>query len=62
MQLIMMSGYPCSGKTTRAQQIHDFFAAKIAELGPTEPRIARLKLHLINDEGLGISKEVYRGT
>lgn len=27
----MISGFPCSGKTTRATQIHDFFVSKIAE-------------------------------
>ncbi|RVD81655.1 uncharacterized protein DFL_009508 [Arthrobotrys flagrans] len=60
MPLIMMSGFPASGKTTRAKQIRDFFNSKIAELSPTDPRIARLKVHVVSDEGLGISKEVYR--
>ncbi|KAF3204059.1 hypothetical protein TWF192_002111 [Orbilia oligospora] len=56
----MMSGFPASGKTTRANQIRDFFNSKIAELSPTDPRVARLKLHVVSDEGLGVSKEVYR--
>ncbi|KAF3086902.1 hypothetical protein TWF569_009975 [Orbilia oligospora] len=60
MPLIMMSGFPASGKTTRANQIRDFFNSKIAELSPTDPRVARLKLHVVSDEGLGVSKEVYR--
>ncbi|KAK6507276.1 hypothetical protein TWF481_005724 [Arthrobotrys musiformis] len=60
MPLIMMSGFPASGKTTRANQIRDLFNSKIAELSSTDPRIARLKVHVVNDEGLGISKEVYR--
>ncbi|KAF3281886.1 hypothetical protein TWF970_001842 [Orbilia oligospora] len=60
MPLIMMSGFPASGKTTRANQIRDFFNSKIAELSPTDPRVARLKLHVVSDGGLGVSKEVYR--
>lgn len=57
----MLSGYPCSGKTSRAEQLKEYFDAKIAEMGQSEARIARLKVHLINDEMLGLSREVYRG-
>ncbi|KAJ6257951.1 hypothetical protein Dda_7741 [Drechslerella dactyloides] len=60
MPLIMMSGFPASGKTTRANQIKDFFESKISELSPTDPRVARLKVHIVSDESLGLSTEVYR--
>ncbi|KAK6329713.1 hypothetical protein TWF696_003580 [Orbilia brochopaga] len=60
MPLIMMSGFPASGKTTRANQIKDFFESKISELSPTDTRIARLKVHIVSDESLGLSTEVYR--
>lgn len=57
----MISGYPASGKSTRAKQIRDFFDSKIAELSATDPRVGRLKVHIISDQSLGVSKEVYRG-
>ncbi|EWC46602.1 hypothetical protein DRE_04089 [Drechslerella stenobrocha 248] len=60
MPLIMMSGFPASGKTTRAHQIKGFFESKISELSPTDPRIARLKVHIVSDDSLGLSREAYR--
>src|SRR4051812_20112332 len=57
----MISGYPSSGKTTRANQIRDFFMSKIQELSSKDPKVAKLKVHVISDQSLGISKEVYRG-
>ncbi|KAF3933153.1 hypothetical protein ABW19_dt0205958 [Dactylella cylindrospora] len=56
----MMSGFPASGKTTRANQIRDFLNSKISELSPTDARVAKLKVHIVSDEGLGLSKETYR--
>ncbi|KAF3912564.1 hypothetical protein ABW21_db0201561 [Orbilia brochopaga] len=55
-----MSGFPASGKTTRANQIKNFFESKISELSPTDARVARLKVHIVSDEKLGLSTEVYR--
>ncbi|KAI5797441.1 chromatin associated protein KTI12 [Peziza echinospora] len=89
----MITGYPCSGKTTRALQLHDYFINRIGasqaaqKTGlsnpptpqPHEPnapgdkpkqpdiktaaqlaRICRLKVHLINIDTLGVSREAYR--
>ncbi|KAK6526271.1 hypothetical protein TWF694_004875 [Orbilia ellipsospora] len=60
MPLIMMSGFPASGKTTRANQIRDFFNTKISELSATDPRAVKIKVHVVSDDSLGLSREVYR--
>ncbi|KAG5912726.1 hypothetical protein E4U42_001944 [Claviceps africana] len=54
MPLIIVSGLPTSGKSTRAKQLYDYLAARIAE---TEP--AKYRLHLISDDSLSISRTVY---
>ncbi|KAL1649176.1 kti12, chromatin associated [Diplodia intermedia] len=59
MPLVLISGYPSAGKTHRALQLLDFFRDKIAQLAPTDVRIARLKIHHINDQTLGLHRDVY---
>ncbi|KAG6012116.1 hypothetical protein E4U54_007715 [Claviceps lovelessii] len=54
MPLIIVSGLPTSGKSTRAKQLYDYLATRIAE---TEP--AKYRLHLISDDSLSISRAVY---
>lgn len=58
MQLILISGYPSSGKTYRSNQLVDFFNAKIK--AATESRISRLTVVHINHQTLGLSRDVYR--
>ncbi|KAI9717607.1 MAG: hypothetical protein M1812_004552, partial [Candelaria pacifica] len=58
MPLILISGYPCSGKTHRAQQLQTFFISKIAT--SPSPHTASLKVHHITDQSLGLDREVYR--
>lgn len=58
MPLVLVSGFPSAGKTTRALQLRQFFESKIAE-GPADARIARLKVHLVNDQTLGVPRSVY---
>ncbi|KAI9835034.1 MAG: hypothetical protein M1819_002586 [Sarea resinae] len=63
MPLVLLSGYPSSGKTYRSHQLLDFFNQKIAlnaSLPHPDSRIARLKVHHINDQSLGLSRDVYR--
>ncbi|GAA5922170.1 hypothetical protein JCM3775_003514 [Rhodotorula graminis] len=58
MAMITICGFPCSGKSTRAQQLADFLQAKLADpLCPPHHR-AR-KVVLLNDESLGILKRSY---
>ncbi|GME26331.1 Protein kti12 [Neofusicoccum parvum] len=59
MPLVLISGYPSAGKTHRALQLLDFFRGKIASAAPTDARIARLKVHHINDQTLGLARDVY---
>ncbi|KAH7092002.1 chromatin associated protein KTI12 [Paraphoma chrysanthemicola] len=58
MPLVLISGYPSAGKTTRAQQLKEYFESKIASAG-ADARVGRLKVHLINDQTLGVSRSVY---
>lgn len=58
-QLIVISGYPSSGKTYRAQQLLSFFQTKIDNA--TDGQLGRrLKCHLINDQSLGLDRHVYQ--
>jgi protein KTI12 len=50
-QLIIVSGLPTSGKSTRANQLHDYLSKRIAD--------TKYRLHLISDESLSISRTVY---
>ncbi|OAA71373.1 RNA polymerase II elongator complex subunit [Cordyceps fumosorosea ARSEF 2679] len=51
MPLIIVTGLPTSGKSTRAQQLHDYLSIRVAE--------TKHRLHLISDDSLSISRTVY---
>ncbi|KAH7326418.1 chromatin associated protein KTI12 [Stachybotrys elegans] len=51
MPLIIVTGLPTSGKSTRAQQLHDYLAARIVD--------SKYRLHLVSDDTLSISRTVY---
>ena len=53
-----MSGYPCAGKTYRSFELVEFFNSKISS--SPDPRTSRLNVCHINDQTLGLSREVYR--
>jgi DNA polymerase III delta prime subunit len=55
MPLIIFSGLPSSGKTTRALQLQKALEAKVST------SLRKFKVHVINDDTLGINREVYRG-
>jgi protein KTI12 len=50
-KLIIVSGLPTSGKSTRAKQLHDYLSKRIVD--------TKYRLHLISDESLSISRTVY---
>jgi protein KTI12 len=56
MPLIMFSGLPSSGKTTRALELQMALETKI------DSSLRKFKVHIVNDDSLGINREVYRGT
>lgn len=54
-QLIIVTGLPTSGKSTRAKQLHDHFAEKIQ----SQSTPSKYRLHLISDQTQSISRTVY---
>lgn len=58
MAMVTVCGYPCSGKSTRAQQLAAFFERKLAD--PSTPtHLKPRRVVIVNDEGLSISKHAY---
>ena len=58
MALITITGYPSSGKSRRAQQLKEYLENKLADpeyQGPT------LKLVVLSDDDLNLSRGVYDG-
>lgn len=58
--MITMCGYPCAGKSTRAQQLAKFLDAKLAD-PQTPAHLTPRKVIVLNDESLSISKHAYDG-
>ncbi|KAG7448330.1 chromatin associated protein KTI12 [Guyanagaster necrorhizus] len=56
MALITISGYPCSGKSRRAQQIVSFIQGKLKDPEYNGPQY---NIVLISDESLNISRSAY---
>ncbi|OLN81475.1 Protein kti12 [Colletotrichum chlorophyti] len=64
MPLIIISGLPTSGKTTRAKQLQAHLAARIAAAAAASPDTSKpqqqpYRLHYISDSTLSIPREVY---
>ncbi|KAI1413742.1 chromatin associated protein KTI12 [Hypoxylon sp. FL1857] len=57
MPLIIVTGFPTSGKTTRAKQLHSYLAERIRETSSCTP--PKYRLHLISDQTLSIPRSVY---
>lgn len=58
MPLILISGYPSSGKTYRSNQLVESFKSKIQ--ASSDARISRLTVCHINHQSLGLNRDVYR--
>ncbi|GAA6060825.1 hypothetical protein JCM10212_005243 [Sporobolomyces blumeae] len=58
MALVTLSGYPCSGKTTRAHQLERYLSHRLA-LPDCPPALKLAKVKVINDESLSLAKSVY---
>ncbi|GAA5856616.1 hypothetical protein JCM8547_005893 [Rhodosporidiobolus lusitaniae] len=58
MSMITLCGFPCSGKTTRADELISYLERRLQDPS-TAPAMARLKPVLINDESLSLPKSVY---
>jgi hypothetical protein len=55
MPLIILSGYPSSGKTQRVNEIKEYFVRRLEEENKS------LRIHVINDESLHVPKDAYKG-
>jgi protein KTI12 len=55
MPLIILSGYPSSGKTQRVNEIKEYFIKRLEEENKS------FRIHVINDESLHVSKDAYKG-
>lgn len=58
MQLIIISGYPASGKTYRSNQLVEYFRSKIQD--SSDARISRLTVRHIDHQSLGLDRHLYR--
>jgi len=56
MALITVSGYPCSGKSTRAQQLKQHFEQRFQDPSYTGPQ---LKVVVLSDDTLNIPRDAY---
>jgi len=57
-QLILLTGYPSSGKTHRAHQILTYLQSRISD--STIPPVSRLQVTHINDQTLDTPRSAYR--
>lgn len=58
MALVTISGYPCSGKTRRAEQIKRALEQRLQSTTYTGPR---LKVSILSDDTLNLSRTSYNG-
>ncbi|KAI1345915.1 chromatin associated protein KTI12 [Xylaria sp. FL0043] len=58
MPLIIVTGFPTSGKSTRAKQLHTYLSERIKAATPSGAT-PKYRLHLISDQTLSISRSVY---
>nr|POF08156.1 protein kti12 [Quercus suber] len=56
-QLILISGFPSSGKTHRSEQLISYFAQQIST--SPDSKVQRLKIHHISDASCGVARDVY---
>ncbi|KAL1921817.1 uncharacterized protein VTP21DRAFT_10459 [Calcarisporiella thermophila] len=58
MPLVIITGIPCSGKTTRAKQLLGYFTQRIAQDESIKSK--QMTVHLLNDDILGYNRDVYK--
>lgn len=67
MALVTISGYPCSGKTTRARELAAFFEAKTAQVsaasgsGSGSGTLPKFDVVVVDDEGCHVTRAAYDG-
>lgn len=58
MAFITISGYPCSGKTQRVEQLRAHFESRLQDASYEGPP---LKVVVVSDDRLNLSRNVYNG-
>ncbi|KAI2637388.1 chromatin associated protein KTI12 [Xylaria nigripes] len=58
MPLIIVTGFPTSGKSTRAKQLHTYLCERVQAETPSGAT-PKHRVHLISDQTLSISRSVY---
>lgn len=58
MALITVTGYPCSGKTQRANQIKAALESRLQDPSYSGPQ---LKVKILSDDELSLSRDAYKG-
>jgi len=60
MALVTVSGFPCSGKTTRAREIAAYFEKRAAEVA-AESGAAKYDVVVVDDESCHVTRAAYDG-
>jgi protein KTI12 len=58
MALVTIVGYPCSGKSRFTTQLASAFETRLSDPSYTGPK---LKVIIVNDESIHVSRSVYDG-
>lgn len=58
MACITISGFPCSGKTTRTQELRNFLEQRMAS---SEYEGDKYKVEIVSDHSLDVSRSSYDG-
>lgn len=58
MPLIMMTGYPSSGKSTRAQELKQLLEHRLSQ--PDQSHRQHMRVQVISDQTLGVSRLAYQ--
>lgn len=58
MALVTIVGFPCSGKSTRASQLKQYFENRLKDESYTGPR---LDVVIVDDESSHVPRSVYDG-
>lgn len=57
MALVILSGYPCAGKTSRALEIKKMIETRMSE----NNEITTKEVMILNDEMMGLTRSLYIG-
>ena len=62
MALVTVSGYPCSGKSRRVEQLRNYLESRISDPSSESNNLPPLKVVVISDDSLGLTRDAYNGS